>query len=231
MIRWTVVRADEAPPLERGEAPPGLLAPEEARVLAGLGLLPRRRKWLLGRLAAKRLLAEVLAAQGRTLSFEALVVTNDAAGAPHALVDGAPFEGTISISHRPPFGLCALTPDPALRLGADLEVVTPRDPGLVRDFFTASEAARVAALGGRAREVAVARIWSAKEAVLKALGLGLRLDTRRIRVGEGEAAGDVPPGFAPLPVDLDPGLLPGGARAGAAWRDEGPYVVTLAWLR
>jgi len=61
MFRTVLVHAGEHPALAQGQAPPGLLSPAEETILAGLTLLPRRRKWLLGRWAAKRLLGELAA--------------------------------------------------------------------------------------------------------------------------------------------------------------------------
>jgi hypothetical protein len=61
MFRHLLAHAGEHPALAKGQAPPGLLSPREEAILAGLTLLPRRRKWLLGRWAVKRLLGELVA--------------------------------------------------------------------------------------------------------------------------------------------------------------------------
>ncbi|HEX7599393.1 MAG TPA: hypothetical protein VF518_14345, partial [Polyangia bacterium] len=58
MFRHVLAHASEHPALAQGQAPPGLLSPREAEILAGLTVLARRRKWLMGRWAAKRLLGE-----------------------------------------------------------------------------------------------------------------------------------------------------------------------------
>jgi phosphopantetheinyl transferase len=79
-------------------------------------------------------------------------------------------------------------------MGCDLEKVEPRTWSFVRDYFTPNEQDAVAAQGNpelRARMVTL--IWSAKEAVLKALETGLRADTRTLSVSfEGDATLDRP---------------------------------------
>ena len=71
------------------------------------------------------------------------------------------------------------------RLGADVED-EPFDafdhPSLVRRMCAASERDRVASLPTPSRRRALAQAWSAKEATLKALGVGLAIDPRRIIV-------------------------------------------------
>jgi phosphopantetheinyl transferase len=212
MFRTVLVHAGEHPSLAQGQAPPGLLSPAEETILAGLTLLPRRRKWLLGRWAAKRLLGEV-AAEGNSLAaglprhedwHRQLSILNDEAGVPY--VDRAGqgrLPWSLSISHRGDWGLAAIALVAGARIGADIETVEPRDPALVRQFFSESEADCVA--GGGDVNRTVARIWSAKEAVLKAMGIGLRHDTRDIVVGDEKIA---PPGLAKAWRALDIRLAP-----------------------
>ena len=71
------------------------------------------------------------------------------------------------------------------RLGVDVED-EPFDafghPSLVRRMCAASERDRVASLPASSRRRALAQTWTAKEAVLKAVGVGLAIDPRRIVV-------------------------------------------------
>ncbi len=110
-------------------------------------------------------------------------ILNDEAGVPYVDQQGhGRLPLSLSISHREDCGLAAIALVAGARIGADIETVEPRDPALVRQFFSESEAAWVA--GGGDVDRTVARIWSAKEAVLKAIGIGLRHDTRDIVVGD-----------------------------------------------
>lgn len=178
--------------------------------------------------AAKQLVREM---SDGDVADHRISVLNQPSGEPFVLVEGrGGWERPISISHRSHVGMAAAPIDANVRIGADLETVEPRDLALVRQFYTDSEAAIVDAAGD-ARDEVVARIWSAKEAVLKLLGLGLRIDTRGVLVNF-EA-----PSFAGCPVDWQPvdvkvvADLPrqsslDGLRV--MWRREAGYVLTLA---
>lgn len=223
---WTLVRDDDEP----GFAPDDL-SPDERAKLAALEFDRRRRKWLLGRRAAKRVVAEVLARAGDPVPQpREITIDNDPAGAPFATLAGGrrvPF--CLSISHREGVALAVVATLPDVSLGADLETVAPRDPALVRQFFLDSEQARVGATPpGPDRDRLVARIWSAKESVTKALGVGLRVDTRTIEIaGEGGSAWPrAPGGFRPLDVRLLAEVRP----VLAVTRDEGELVLTVARL-
>jgi hypothetical protein len=104
----------------------------------------------------------------------------------------------VSISHSAGRALAAVR-DGRAALGADLERIEARSPLLVGDFFTADEAAWIAACIPAARDRAITLVWSAKESALKARRSGLREDPRRIRVELGD------------PID-------GDAAAGGGWR-------------
>ena len=68
-------------------------------------------------------------------------------------------------------------------LGCDLELIEPREGNFLDSFFTVEEMTAVRALRERdlaAGDILTTAIWSGKEAVLKALREGLRIDTRRI---------------------------------------------------
>ena len=140
------------------------------------------------------------------------------------------WELPISISHRSESGLAATPAQRALRIGADLEIIAPRDAALVRQFFTDREADLVEA-SPAGRDTLVARIWSAKEAVLKLLGLGLRLDTRALEVRpDGRAFPECPAGWQPVDVQvratLPDTLQPRALRV--AWCRDAESVLTVA---
>ncbi|MBX7235635.1 MAG: 4'-phosphopantetheinyl transferase superfamily protein [Caldilineales bacterium] len=85
---------------------------------------------------------------------------------------------SLSISHSADRAFCALTDEPETTVGADIERIEPREPGFVEQFFTPAEIAAVGAVPPDQRDTLITAIWSAKEAVLKALRVGLRADTR-----------------------------------------------------
>ena len=114
-------------------------------------------------------------------------------------------------------------------LGCDIEFIEPREPNFVSDFFAAEEMAAVAAAGVQ-QAALVTAIWSAKEAVLKALREGLRIDTRRI-ICRFDAFDRPPRDWTPFAVSVDEELATHfpGAWSGW-WRGEGAFVLTMAVL-
>lgn len=246
MFRHVLVHAGEYPSLAQGQAWPGLLSPREEAILAGLAYLPRRRKWLLGRVAAKRLVRAMADEPGLDVPDDAISVLNHPSGEPFVVIEGrGDWTRPISLSHRSAVGLAAAPLDRARAIGADVETIEARDPALVRQFFTAGEATAIEAGD---RDVLVARIWSAKEAALKVLGLGLRLDTRAVEVHiEAKLVGKpffwCPAGWHPVRVKLSESLniqsppepFARSSHQGSfashfrvVWRREGSYVLTVA---
>jgi 4'-phosphopantetheinyl transferase len=184
MIQWLVQSTTECHDLAHGIAPPGLLQPVEQQRLAELKLRKRRCEWLLGRWTAKHLLQACLEHDLQLrLPLNAIGIYNDARGAPVAMVDcgGRIAEWAISISHSHACGFSAALPDGAIGLGADIERIELREWRFVEDYFTPDEIDRVRLAPIDQRETLVTAIWSAKEAALKALRLGLTIDTRRVR--------------------------------------------------
>ena len=118
-------------------------------------------------------------------------------------------------------------------LGCDLELIEPREGNFLDNFFTAAEVAAVRALREldvMQGDVLTTAIWSGKEAVLKALREGLRIDTRRITCRFD--AFDAPPQeWAPFVVSLDAGVaaqFPG--HWSGWWRVDRQYVYSMALL-
>jgi 4'-phosphopantetheinyl transferase len=111
-------------------------------------------------------------------------------------------------------------------LGVDIEMVARRRPvlELAHRFFSSGEAAALARLDAARQQAAFLRLWSSKEAVVKALGRGLGFGLARV-------AFDIDAGGEPTGlnvIDSSAGaaaewhiaqLLPTPAHAGAlAWR-------------
>jgi 4'-phosphopantetheinyl transferase len=68
-------------------------------------------------------------------------------------------------------------------IGVDVEMISRRHSSieLARRFYAAEEAAALDALAEGEREAAFMRLWTCKEAVLKALGQGLSFGLHRVR--------------------------------------------------
>jgi 4'-phosphopantetheinyl transferase len=232
-IRWTLL----AGPPPAAEAPEWL-GPAERRTLASLRFPKRRSDWLLGRYAAKRVVARLLAeGSGIEMPLDAFDILAEPSGAPFVRLpeDGIASPG-VTISHSEGRAFCAAweTGDGGASVGVDLEKISTRSSALVRDFFRPEEIAAWEALPpGGARDALATAIWSAKEAVLKALRLGLAVDTRtvRIRLSEDEAAGLPRPdgsGWKQFEALLGAELPESGRALAGFWREEDGFVLTMA---
>lgn len=166
------------------------LSDTEQAVFDGFCFDLRRESYLAGRWVAKCLIQKALSLGN---SFCEIAIQNESSGKPYAVINGVPLDGELSISHAGRWAAAALSID-GLQVGIDVEVVTSRPRSFVMDYFTPDEIEILDSQSGN-DDRNVTLIWSAKEALLKALGLGLRLDTRRIWVdsidlpGEGSSDG------------------------------------------
>jgi 4'-phosphopantetheinyl transferase len=137
--------------------------------------------WRQGRWTAKRALAAYLNVPAYPEALTDIELRPAPSGAPEVFFANKPAAVTVSLSHRAGRALCAVTLSGAA-LGCDLEIIEPRSDGFVADYFTAEEQALVAEASPPDRPRRLALLWSAKESALKALRVGLRLDTRCVIV-------------------------------------------------
>lgn len=231
-VGWLLAAAAEVP--TAGPAGDAWLAPGERRHLDELRFAGRRADWRLGRWAAKRALAAWLELAWRPATGEQLEIRARADGAPEAHRGGRPLPTVISLSHRAGTALAAVAPASAgTALGCDLERVEPRSAAFVHDYLTAGERAWVAAAPEAARALRANLVWSAKESALKALGTGLRRDTRSVEVRVGEENGgandgaeDDTDGWRPLTVVA----VPAGPAFAGWWRRQGDLLATVVAL-
>jgi 4'-phosphopantetheinyl transferase len=157
------------------------LSPREQETVERLHVAKRRHDWLLGRWTAKQAVAALLVPTARPPELRMIEILAAPDGAPEVFVGTVSAPWSISISHSAGRALCAVVPR-GVAVGCDVEHVAPRDERMVEDFFAPDEVATVRRCDGRARDLLVTLVWSAKESALKLLREGLRLDTRSARV-------------------------------------------------
>jgi 4'-phosphopantetheinyl transferase len=269
MIRWALRTSLGwgAASCDRHEA--ALTAAERAR-LAGFTVPKRRADWLIGRMTAKAVVAEMLRdVFSRDWPLHVIEIPSDSNGEPYVRI--APEAGqvagfgpgerlpiAVSISHIEGHAMCAATcsetvgdraSPPALRLGArrgrtgarrtlgvDLGAIEPRSPELVAAFFTADEQRFVRDAPPSERDLGANLIWCAKEAVLKALGVGLTVDTLDLSCLPQPGQAD-PAEWPMAPADHEwrpfiatcrQALVPGGATIRGIWCSFPGFVGALA---
>lgn len=136
-----------------------------------------RREFVLCRAALRDILCARLNCAKRQLSFD-----ENENGKPLALVSGKPAPVGFNISHSGRHGLIAVVPEG--RVGIDVEDRSiPRDiDGAASITFTPAEQAELAAMGGARKTEFFYRIWTMKEALIKALGVGFGLNPSRFEI-------------------------------------------------
>jgi 4'-phosphopantetheinyl transferase len=134
-----------------------------------------------------------------------------------------------------------------VQVGVDIEGVEARSDSFVQAYFASDEMHWIGQALDDEQALLTTVIWSAKEAVLKALQLGLTVDTRRViclpATGLELTAG-AEHGWSEVHVQNDPNLLPEALRRAGRlpatsdydwqirgwWRRAGRFVLTLAAL-
>lgn len=145
------------------------LSAEERECIAAFGAESRRREFVAGRAAARRLLA------GRLSTPPAAVpLRRDPDGG--VTVEAAPWH--VSIAHSGPHALAACAPH---AVGADLEQIQPRDPGIAEFLFRPADRGLVERLP-YAADAGLILCWTLKEAVLKARRSGFRTSPKALRL-------------------------------------------------
>lgn len=137
----------------------------------------RKREWLLGRWSAKTLLTKTYL-HTRITHLSDLSILNDLKSAPYASYAGQRLDGSLSITHRDHLAVAAFCAEPTLSVGIDLEKIERKTQGFMEDYFTENEVSQVLALPQEEQALAASLLWSGREALLKAEGIGLRVDTR-----------------------------------------------------
>ena len=136
-----------------------------------------RHRFALCRAALRALLCRRLGCRNERLAFG-----SSDHGKPYALVRGNPAPISFNVSHSGDHGLIALAEEG--RLGVDVEERLPRRDldGLIETVLGPDEQARLALAHGYRKLHLFYFFWTLKEALVKALGLGLSLDMSRFEI-------------------------------------------------
>ncbi|HRX01581.1 MAG: 4'-phosphopantetheinyl transferase superfamily protein [Anaerolineae bacterium] len=162
---------------------------------------------------------------------------------PALTVVGVRLPVSLSISHSNGAAFCALLRTNGatahLQLGADIERIDTRSQQFRTTFLTATENAWISSATADLADMLVTATWSVKEAVLKALQLGLTVDTRRV-TALCRFDGDLTQ-WTPVQIECDSLLIPrrnvnDGVTTPVAhqltgwWRTADAYVLSMAAL-
>ena len=130
-----------------------------------------RRRFVLCRAALRSILCAELGCDNERLSFG-----EGEHGKPFALVDAIPAQISFNVSHSGNHGLIAVAPGG--QLGVDVEEPTTRRDfdRLIEAAFGPNEQSDLKLERARGEFQLFFRLWTVKEALIKALGTGLSLD-------------------------------------------------------
>jgi 4'-phosphopantetheinyl transferase len=188
------------------------LSKDEERLLAAIGSTRRRAQFAAGRWLLHHAAREVFG----TAKYRLDVVDER----PVVTLEGTRTPAAVSLSHSGDVVVCGLAPSGLL--GVDVERVRPRKQwdGLADFALHPDERSRLAELPEAARWQGFYRVWTLKEALAKALGVGLALPFNRIsfsaqnRIDSAPADGE----FADGAWNFCTPELGAGYAAAAAWR-------------
>ncbi|WP_102225042.1 4'-phosphopantetheinyl transferase family protein [Acidimangrovimonas sediminis] len=145
-------------------APAGPLSADEEARAARFVRAPDAMAFRAARAGLRRVLAGYLGSDPAALTFH-----YGPQGKPS--LPGGP---AFNLSHAGGWAALAVC-DADLPLGLDIEAHRAVEPEVAERFFAPAEAAALRGLRGPARETAFFRLWTRKEALVKAVGQGLSL--------------------------------------------------------
>ena len=174
-----LLHVDLAPDADREAQAFSLLDSEERKRWGGFLLETSRRRFVLCRAALRIKLSERLGCSNRQISFGYLQH-----GKPFAKVNGRPAPVGFNVSHSGRHGLIALAEQDSL--GVDVEERTPLHDldDIGRIVYGPTERRALKAVQGPRKIHFFFRLWSLKEALIKALGTGFSLDSCCFEVPE-----------------------------------------------
>jgi 4'-phosphopantetheinyl transferase len=148
------------------------LSQTEAADYASFKLEKRRVEWLSARFAAKKAYFEL--EPDSKLSLKQVEVAKASTGEPYLLVEGSRYGAPLSLSHSGGYAVAVIGRN-CRAIGVDIEKIEDRPQCWADDSFHPAE------IPPGAGADHYTELWAKKEAVLKALGIGLSADLYDIR--------------------------------------------------
>ncbi len=167
-----------------------MLSAEETQAYERLRSSARRDEWLASRVAARRAVSRYFRDFfGKSVALDDIFVTKMPSGKPEAVVESDDFEVSIlplpdlTLTHSAGIAIASVTlPGRQEEIGVDLERVEARPENFVESYFTDDEQRLVWPSPEHSDAEQQTLLWTIKESVAKALGLGLELSTHEICV-------------------------------------------------
>ncbi len=136
----------------------------------------RRLEWVAGVIAIKKALQQL----NPKLIPNQLFIEKDSFGKPYVKQGKKAIPISISITHSN--GFAAGIVHPEKMTGIDLEAIEKRSNILIEELLSKQELALLQKLKAEISDTLLAKIWSAKEAASKVLGVGLNIDLHDLAI-------------------------------------------------
>jgi NAD(P)-dependent dehydrogenase (short-subunit alcohol dehydrogenase family)/phosphopantetheinyl transferase len=230
---------------DAGLEPDDVLVDEEREAFERLISDRRRSEWLAARVAAKDLVAcHLRNFYGYRPALADVVVLKDDNGAPYielrgeaatALPDAELPPTTITHSHGVAIAGIAAPGEPST-VGIDLEVIEPRNDSFAKNYFTENERqlevpSDLLGSDDDPRSTLLTLLWSIKESVSKALGLGLNLKLGEVLVTGLRKDGEDVRATVQLRERAEQAYAElGGRSLEVCSKLDGTFALSLAWL-
>jgi phosphopantetheine--protein transferase-like protein len=150
-------------------------------------VIKRQSEWISSRIISKNMVKQIL--KREEINFHDIRIQKEETGQPYIYITGqGRLEGKFSLSHSNGYVFCGYSPAEEFKFGMDLEKIEARSLEFVQDYFTSQEIELYQVLEGKDKDEFTTMMWSAKESVLKTLGLGLSIDTRKVEIISSEVS-------------------------------------------
>jgi 4'-phosphopantetheinyl transferase len=161
-----------------------LLAPDECERATRCASVAACRRFIGGRLARRLVLSRYVSCAPTDLCF-----ANRPQGKPEIVAPAGAADFQFSVAHAP--GLVLIAVARKFALGVDVERLQPvPDADLIaKHFFSAAERRLFQNSAKAERDLAFLRCWTRKEAVAKAMGVGVSLDLPHLDTARACVAG------------------------------------------
>ena len=136
-----------------------------------------RRRFVLCRAALRSVVSSQLGCRNEQLAFEV-----DTYEKPFAVVQGTPAPISFNVSHSGNHGLIAYAPQGRLGIDVEERVLRGDMDGLIETVFGPDERSDLAAAQADRKLHLFFSFWTMKEALIKALGMGLYTDISAFQV-------------------------------------------------
>lgn len=159
------------------------LTPEEKRIYASFRFNKRKKEWLAGRIGGKESIIHFLGQKGIHVASNRIGILSRPSRAPYVVIDNEEAANlNISISHSNELAVAAVSGDGIIGLGVDIEIVEDRSASFSRVAFTLKEREYLEKSTVREFPLLSTMAYTLKEAVTKALGIGLSVNTHDVEV-------------------------------------------------